>query len=140
MFPRESDVLAGLMNEYPNKTIAYGLGISPRTVEIYRANVMTMMKAASLSELVPLVLGEGQFDRDRELLSSYDHMTVPSFRLRIGWSTSGSGCEPRHAWRCWQGVECGMLCPAHFGFVQVRTCRWGWVSRRWASTGRNRCT
>ena len=59
MFPRERDVLAGLMNGYANKTIAYGLGISPRTVEIYCANVMTKMKAASLSGLVRLVLGGG---------------------------------------------------------------------------------
>jgi len=57
--PRERDVLAGLMNGHPNKTIAYDLGISPRTVEIYRANVMTKMNAASLSELVRLVLVAG---------------------------------------------------------------------------------
>ena len=40
-------------------TIAYDLGISPRTVEIYRANVMTKMKAASLSELVRMALVAG---------------------------------------------------------------------------------
>jgi len=57
--PRERDVLAGLMNGYPNKTIAYDLGISPRTVEIYRANLMTKMNAGSLSELVRLVMVAG---------------------------------------------------------------------------------
>lgn len=49
---RESDVLEGLVRGHPNKTIAYDLGISARTVEIYRAHVMTKMKATSLSELV----------------------------------------------------------------------------------------
>jgi two-component system response regulator FixJ len=56
---RERDVLAGLVAGNPNKTIAYDLGISPRTVEIYRANVMTKMKAGSLSELVRMALLAG---------------------------------------------------------------------------------
>jgi two-component system, LuxR family, response regulator FixJ len=53
---REHQVLEGLVSGHPNKTIAYDLGISPRTVEIYRANVMTKMNAASLSELVRMAL------------------------------------------------------------------------------------
>jgi two-component system, LuxR family, response regulator FixJ len=56
---REREVLEGLIAGFPNKTIAYDLGISPRTVEIYRANVMTKMKAASLSELVRMGLVAG---------------------------------------------------------------------------------
>jgi len=56
---RERDVLEGLVAGHPNKTIAYDLGISPRTVEIYRANVMTKMKAGSLSELVRMALVAG---------------------------------------------------------------------------------
>lgn len=56
---RERQVLEGLITGYPNKTIAYDLGISPRTVEIYRANVMTKMEAKSLSELVRLALTAG---------------------------------------------------------------------------------
>lgn len=53
---RERDVLGGLVAGHANKVIAYDLGISPRTVEIYRANVMTKMKAASLSELVRMAM------------------------------------------------------------------------------------
>ena len=53
---REKDVLEGLVAGKPNKVIAFDLGISPRTVEVYRANVMTKMQAASLSELVRLSL------------------------------------------------------------------------------------
>lgn len=53
---REHEVLGGLVAGHANKVIAYDLGISPRTVEIYRANVMTKMKAASLSELVRMAM------------------------------------------------------------------------------------
>ena len=57
--PREREVLDGLMAGHPNKTIAYDLGLSPRTVEVHRANVMTTMGASSLSELVRLTLQAG---------------------------------------------------------------------------------
>ena len=56
---RERQVLRGLVAGQPNKVIAFDLGISPRTVEIYRANVMTKMKAASLSDLVRMALVSG---------------------------------------------------------------------------------
>jgi two-component system, LuxR family, response regulator FixJ len=56
---REREVLEGLVAGKQNKVIAYDLGISPRTVEIYRANVMTKMEAASLSELVRMALLAG---------------------------------------------------------------------------------
>jgi two-component system, LuxR family, response regulator FixJ len=54
--PRERQVLDGLVVGHPNKTIAFDLGISARTVEVYRANVMTKMNAGSLSELVRMAL------------------------------------------------------------------------------------
>lgn len=60
---RERQVLEGLVGGHPNKTIAYDLGISPRTVEIYRANLMTKMNAASLSDLVRMALVAGILDR-----------------------------------------------------------------------------
>ena len=47
---RERDVLDGLAQGLPNKTIAYDLGISPRTVEIHRANLMSKLNVRSLSE------------------------------------------------------------------------------------------
>lgn len=53
---RERDVLEGLVAGHANKQIAYDLGISPRTIEIYRANLMTKMHAASLSHLVHMAL------------------------------------------------------------------------------------
>ena len=59
---RERQVLEGLVAGHPNKTIAFDLGISPRTVEIYRANVMTKMEAASLSDLVRMALIGGILD------------------------------------------------------------------------------
>jgi two-component system, LuxR family, response regulator FixJ len=53
---RERQVLEGLVAGHPNKTIAYDLGISPRTVEVYRANLMTKMGARSLSELIRMAI------------------------------------------------------------------------------------
>ena len=60
---REREVLEGLVAGHPNKTIAYDLGISPRTVEIYRANVMEKMQAGSLSDLVRMALVGGLLDQ-----------------------------------------------------------------------------
>jgi two-component system response regulator FixJ len=52
---REREVMEGLVEGHANKAIAFDLSISARTVEVYRANVMTKMKAGSLSELVRMV-------------------------------------------------------------------------------------
>ena len=57
--PRERQVLEGLLAGLPNKSIAYDLEISPRTVEIHRARVMDKMGARSLSELIRLALEAG---------------------------------------------------------------------------------
>jgi two-component system response regulator FixJ len=56
---REREVLEGLTAGKPNKIIAFDLGISARTVEIYRANVMSKMNANSLAELVRMALLAG---------------------------------------------------------------------------------
>ncbi|ODR95087.1 two-component system response regulator [Methyloceanibacter stevinii] len=53
---RERQVLEGLVAGQANKTIAAAYGISPRTVEVYRANLMTKMQAKSLSELVRMAV------------------------------------------------------------------------------------
>lgn len=57
--PRERDVLEGLARGLPNKTIGYDLGISPRTVEIHRANLMTKLQVASLSEALRIAFAAG---------------------------------------------------------------------------------
>jgi two-component system, LuxR family, response regulator FixJ len=60
--PREREVLDGLVQGHANKVIAFDLAISARTVEVYRANVMTKMQAGSLSELVRMatIAGMGE--------------------------------------------------------------------------------
>lgn len=60
---RERQVVEGLVRGLPNKSIAYDLGISPRTVEVYRANAMTKMQARSLSELVRMAIVADIFPR-----------------------------------------------------------------------------
>src|ERR1700693_5339892 len=59
--PRERQVMDGLIAGLSNKLIAREYDISPRTIEVYRANVMTKMQAASLSELVRLAMRGGLF-------------------------------------------------------------------------------
>jgi two-component system response regulator FixJ len=57
--PRERQVMDGLVAGLSNKMIARDYNISPRTIEVYRANVMTKMQASSLSELVRLAMRAG---------------------------------------------------------------------------------
>jgi two-component system, LuxR family, response regulator FixJ len=57
--PRERQVMDGLIAGLSNKLIARDYDISPRTIEVYRANVMTKMRANSLSELVRLAMRAG---------------------------------------------------------------------------------
>jgi two-component system response regulator FixJ len=53
--PREREVLEGLAKGLPNKTIAFDLGISPRTIEIHRANLMAKLGVRSLSEALRII-------------------------------------------------------------------------------------
>lgn len=53
---REREILTGIVAGLPNKTIAYDLQISPRTVEVHRASIMNKMQAKSLPELVRMTL------------------------------------------------------------------------------------
>src|SRR6266702_7566378 len=57
--PRERQVMEGLVAGLSNKMIAREYDISPRTIEVYRANVMTKMQAGSLSELVRMAMRAG---------------------------------------------------------------------------------
>ncbi len=54
--PRERQVLDYVVDGQPNKVIAQRLGLSPRTVEVYRVNLKMKMQAANTSELIRLVL------------------------------------------------------------------------------------
>lgn len=65
---REREVFSAVVAGLPNKTIAYDLDISPRTVEVHRANVMSKMEAKSLPDLVRMALQAG-------LDSSKEHQT-----------------------------------------------------------------
>lgn len=62
--PREHDVLEGLVKGHPNKTIGYDLGISPRTVEIHRANLMQKVGVHSLPDLLRIAFAAGLGDSD----------------------------------------------------------------------------
>ncbi|MFT3965912.1 MAG: response regulator [Sphingobium sp.] len=57
--PREKDVLEGLARGLPNKTIAYDLGISARTVEVHRANLMMKLNVRSLSDALRIAFAAG---------------------------------------------------------------------------------
>jgi len=61
--PRETDVLKGLIEGRSNKIIAYELDISPRTVEIYRANLMEKLEVRSLSEALCIAFAAGLFPK-----------------------------------------------------------------------------
>lgn len=59
---REQDVLKGMAQGLPNKTIAFDLGISPRTVEVHRANLMGKLQVKSLSEALRIAFAAGLQD------------------------------------------------------------------------------
>ena len=57
--PREREVLEGLANGLPNKTIAYDLGCSSRTVEVHRASLMAKLEVRNLSEALRIAFAAG---------------------------------------------------------------------------------
>lgn len=57
--PRETQVMQMVVKGMPNKAIAVQLGVSPKTVEVHRANVMQKMQARSLAELVQMAIMHG---------------------------------------------------------------------------------
>lgn len=57
--PREREVLEGLVEGHPNKTIGYDLGISSRTVEVHRANLMKKLSVSNLSDLLRIAFAAG---------------------------------------------------------------------------------
>jgi len=61
---REQDVLKGLADGLPNKTIAFDLGISPRTVEVHRANLMAKLNVKSLSDALRIAFAANLGDKD----------------------------------------------------------------------------
>lgn len=61
---REREVLDGLACGYPNKTIAYDLGISSRTVEVHRAHLMTKLRAANFADALRIAFAAGLGDAE----------------------------------------------------------------------------
>ncbi|KTE26999.1 MULTISPECIES: response regulator [unclassified Sphingopyxis] len=57
--PREKEVLDGLARGYPNKTIAYDLGVSSRTIEVHRASLMSKLAVRSLSDALRIAFAAG---------------------------------------------------------------------------------
>ena len=64
---REREVLDGLACGYPNKTIAYDLGISSRTVEVYRANVMTKLGVNNFADVLRIAFAAGMGSEEQWL-------------------------------------------------------------------------
>ncbi len=74
--PREHEVLIGLTKGHPNKTIGYDLDISPRTVEIHRANLMKKLGVFNLSDLLRIAFAAGVGEKDG--LAANDLPSEPS--------------------------------------------------------------
>jgi len=68
--PRQREVLAGLVAGQRNKQIARMLGISPRTIEIYRAGMMTRLKARTLAQALHIAFVAGLTPSDTMSLGS----------------------------------------------------------------------
>ena len=76
---REQEVLDGLACGYPNKTIAYDLGISARTVEVYRANVMEKLRVNSFADALRIAFAAG-LGSERRWLEAHTLISQPTDR------------------------------------------------------------
>jgi two-component system response regulator FixJ len=81
---REKEVLAGLVKGQPNRNIAHELGISPRTVEVHRANVMAKMQATGVAELVKMAMSCNM----GRVKPSHDSAVLPRSKPDTGFQTS----------------------------------------------------
>jgi two-component system response regulator FixJ len=81
---REKEVLAGLVKGQPNRNIAHELGISPRTVEVHRANVMAKMQATGVAELVKMAMS----CNTGRVKPSHDSAVLPRSKPDTGFQTS----------------------------------------------------
>jgi len=68
--PRQRDVLTGLLAGYSNKQIAQMLGISPRTIEIYRAGMMDRLRARTLAQALHIAFVAGLMPSDTMLIGN----------------------------------------------------------------------
>lgn len=61
--PRETEVLKGMIDGRPNKLLAHDLGISVRTVEVHRANIMDRLGAKSAAQVIRIAYDADLIDR-----------------------------------------------------------------------------
>ena len=101
---RERQVLKGVVAGHPNKVIAFDLGISPRTVEVYRASLMGKMQARSLPDLVRMVMDPGR----TPVSEPSTCLDLAQSRRRPGFYLFGIVCRG-HAERTERSMSTGRL-------------------------------
>lgn len=92
--PREREVLIGLVEGGTNKIIGQKLGISPRTVELHRAQVMSRLGAANLTELLQIALAAGVTPRPAWIERQHDEALQPTVGIALQRRRRGSANHP----------------------------------------------